>query len=178
MLTFVFYFMQMLDSLDYSKKLKNNKMQNAKLDLDCILKISKKSVNDMVYINTCVQKIFELFLEYLSNQSHSIAFPELVFQSTLKVNNFYTCCQIFYTFVLILKIRKFIKQCTVASHAKQMQQLLAKIEETSNYIEKTRKTVNFAVNDTDAIVSTCNIKMNCITKLAKHFCSFRMNGKE
>ena len=75
----------MLGSIDYSKKFKNTAMKT-KLNLDCFLKISKKQVNDMVYINACIEKIFQLLLEYLANQSHSIAFPELVFQNSIKVS--------------------------------------------------------------------------------------------
>lgn len=75
---------QPLEQIDYKKKLKPSS-DSKKLDFHSILKVSKIQVREKEFRDATVKQVYELLQEYLSSVSHAIAFPELVFTTTLKV---------------------------------------------------------------------------------------------
>ncbi|XP_053209971.1 uncharacterized protein LOC128393786 [Panonychus citri] len=140
---------EVLDVINYEKKFKSTK-QKKRLDIDCLTKVSQNFTDEKLYVDACVTKSFELILEYLSCQSHSIAFPEL-------------------SFFTLRKIRKFSKKSTLAHHGKMMKKLGDKIEETVKLIEEKRKHVNFALKDENAINQWQNELRDKGTPLTKYF---------
>ncbi|RWS07254.1 hypothetical protein B4U79_07075, partial [Dinothrombium tinctorium] len=125
-----------LEVLALEKKMKPSK-NNKKCDLECILKVSKPQTYQKDFIDACINKIYDLLLDYCSSQSHSISFPELVFIATVR-------------------IKHFIKKCKVPSYCRLMKQALDKIEENAKLIEAQRRKTSFAITDTQAIVSLYN----------------------
>lgn len=57
------------------------------MDLNCMTRVNQELTVDKDYIEACVVKCHDLLLEYLANNSHLIAFPELVCFPILKVKN-------------------------------------------------------------------------------------------
>ncbi|RWS30906.1 hypothetical protein B4U80_11601 [Leptotrombidium deliense] len=119
-----------LELIDFERKPKIGK--GKKINFECILKVSKLQVHDKQFIESAVNKVYELLLEYTSSQSHSIAFPELVFLATVRV-------------------RKFLKSCKVSTYCRLLKQAVDKIEENSKFIEEQRRKLNISITDASAI---------------------------
>jgi nucleolar complex protein 2 len=122
-----------LDHVDYKKKGKAKVEESKKMDMNCLLRVTKAQVLEKQFKDKTINNVYELFLEYLSTQSHRIGFPELAF-------------------IPLLKVKKFLKtNCKNPEHSRLLKQAQEKVEENIKYIESKRKSVPFKFNDIQAI---------------------------
>lgn len=63
----------------------------------------------------------------------------------------------------------FLKKCTVANYCKKMKQVLEKIEENAQFVEKERRNVNFQLKDDKLIAAWETTLKNKETPLQKYF---------
>lgn len=102
------------------------------LDFSCILRLSKAQQQENGFKDAVIESIYSLALEYLANESHSIAFPDLALPATMQ-------------------LREFLKKCKIANYSRKIKQILEKVEENSKFIENERKTAAFTLSDFKAV---------------------------
>ncbi|XP_034247894.1 nucleolar complex protein 2 homolog [Thrips palmi] len=124
------FLLEILNSYDFNKK--HTKVSMKPLDFSCILRVSKTQQQENGFKDAVIENIYSLLLESLSNDSQSVAFPDLALPT-------------------IFQIREFQKKCKVANYTRKFRQILEKIEENSKFIEIERKTAAFKLSDTKAI---------------------------
>ncbi|XP_050670288.1 nucleolar complex protein 2 homolog [Leptidea sinapis] len=120
------YLTEVLSTYDFNKK--HKKVSMKPLDFSCILRLAKSQLSENGFKDSVIERVYALLLEYSTNESHRIAFPDLMLLATLQ-------------------IKQFLKSCSVANYTKKMRQLLEKIEENSKYIERERSKISFALSD-------------------------------
>lgn len=103
------------------------------LDFTCILRLSKTQLQENGFKDAVIEGIYCLLLEYLSNESHSVAFPDLALP-------------------LVVQLRDFLKKCKVANYTRKLKQILDKVEENSKFVENERKTAVLLLSDHKVVV--------------------------
>ncbi|XP_049858118.1 nucleolar complex protein 2 homolog isoform X4 [Schistocerca gregaria] len=149
------FLLEVLTNFDFNKK--HKKVSMKPLDFTCILRVSKGQLQENGFKDAVIENIYKLLLQYMANESHSIAFPDM-------------------TVPAVIQIKMFLKNCKNPNYCKKMKQILEKIEENAHYIEEERKKVSFALSDKKAISAWENgIKLQS-TPLAKFYTSWnKMN---
>nr|CAG4641530.1 EOG090X02MG [Eurycercus lamellatus] len=107
------------------------------LELSCVLRVSQSQLSESGYRDAIVDLLYDRMLESLQCQSHSVAFPETALP-------------------VILQLKKFIKNCPLANYTKKMKQLLEKVQETVQFVERQRASVHFELADTKAVLALEN----------------------
>ncbi|XP_046961477.1 nucleolar complex protein 2 homolog [Vanessa cardui] len=120
------FLVEVLTTYDFNKK--HKKVSMKPLDFSCVLRLAKSQLAENGFKDSVIDRVYGLLLEYMANQSYSIAFPDL-------------------SLLAIIQIKQFLKTCSVSNYTKRLRQLLEKIEENSKFIEKERAKVSFALND-------------------------------
>jgi nucleolar complex protein 2 len=120
-----------LDVINRGQKFKVISMKK-KANLDTILKFPNEMIDTTEFVDVCVQKVYELLLEYSASQSHSIAFPELLLVGQVR-------------------LKKFIKNWKNPSEGKMLKQVLDKMIESSRFIEDRRRSVTFNIADREKV---------------------------
>ncbi|XP_028170181.1 nucleolar complex protein 2 homolog [Ostrinia furnacalis] len=126
------FLVEVLTAYDFNKKHKKASMKP--LDFSCILRLAKSQLTENGFKDSVIERLYALLLEYTANESHSIAFPDIML-------------------LAIVQIKQFLKTCSVSNYTKKMRQLLEKIEENSKFIEKERSKVTFSLNDNKMITA-------------------------
>ena len=112
------------------------------LDLTCVLRVSQSQLAESGYRDAIVDLLYDRMLETLHTQTHSCAFPEIALPA-------------------ILSLKHFVKKCQLPNYSKKMKQLIDKVQETVQFIEKQRAQVHFELSDTKAVLAFENqIKQN------------------
>ncbi|KAI1301362.1 Nucleolar complex protein 2 -like protein [Halotydeus destructor] len=145
-----------LENLHYDTKTKRKPAKERKaLDFNCSIRVSHADTRERIFSEAVIKQIYELLLDYLSSQSHSIAFPEMVFATGLK-------------------LRKFLKErCKNSDDSRYMKQVLDKIEENVKFIETKRKGVGFAFSDQGEVDSWENARREEGTPITTFFEKWR-----
>ncbi|XP_017774645.1 PREDICTED: nucleolar complex protein 2 homolog [Nicrophorus vespilloides] len=116
--------------LDFNKK--HKKVSMKPLNLNLMLRVSKGQQNENGYKTALVEHVYSMVLEYMSIQSQSIAFPDLALICTIQ-------------------LKKFVKNCKDSNYQKKISQLLDKIKQNSDFIEKERTKVSMSLNEFNLI---------------------------
>lgn len=120
------FLLEVLTRFDFNKK--HQKVSMKPLHFTCILRVSKSQQIENGFKDTIVETIYGQILQYLANQSHSIAFPDLSFTPRQQ-------------------LKQFVSKCSNINYTRKVRQLIDKIEQNSQHIEKSRKSVNFHLTE-------------------------------
>ncbi|XP_063376452.1 nucleolar complex protein 2 homolog [Cydia fagiglandana] len=126
------FLLEVLTSYDFNKK--HKKVSMKPLDLSCVLRLAKSQLMENGFKDSVIERIYGLLLEYMANQSHSIAFPDL-------------------SLLAIIQIKQFLKTCSVSNYTKKLRQLLEKIEENCRFIERERSKISFSLSDSKLVAA-------------------------
>nr|SVE85380.1 EOG090X02MG [Daphnia pulicaria] len=129
------FLLEILQNHKFEKK--PSKVSMKPLELSCVLRVSQSQMGESGYRDAIIDLLYDHLLETLQCQSHSSAFPEIALP-------------------VILQLKQFIKKCTLANFTKKMKQLMEKVQETSQFIEKQRSQVHFDLADTKAVLALEN----------------------
>ncbi|KAF5289731.1 hypothetical protein FQA39_LY03648, partial [Lamprigera yunnana] len=124
------FIVEVLSIYDFNKKAKT--ASKKPLNLTCLLRFSNIQMTESGFKDSIIDQVYASLLEYLSSQSHSIAFPDL-------------------SLFCIIQLKQFINTCKVSAYLKKFKQIVEKIQQTSKFIENERKTVSFKLTDYDKI---------------------------
>lgn len=116
-----------------SGKLGNLKeeIKEKEYNIDLLNHVKLDEAHKPEYTDAVLSRIYEMMVRYLSNQCHSIAFPELVFLP---------CVQ----------IKKWLRR-NPGLAAQKFKILLEKVKSDSQKVDDARKSINFSFNDYTAI---------------------------
>nr|CAG4651660.1 EOG090X02MG [Triops cancriformis] len=124
------FIVEVLQKHNFKKKVAKASMRP--LDMSCILKFSQSQLTESGLRDVLIEAIYDCLMEYLTTQSHSVAFPELVLP-------------------LIVQLKTFLKEKAPANQHKKVKQLLDKVTENMNWIQQKRQAATFALADMKAV---------------------------
>lgn len=153
------YLTEILDILERTKKYKSTPLDDKPVNFNVILKVPNDFVNHSRFAELCIQRVYDLALEYTAQQSHLIAFPELVL-----VQN--------------VRMKKFLKNWKNPNDCKLLKQLMDKIIESSRLIEAKRMTSAISVTEFDKIDAFEQDMKLSVTPLMRFYESHKEDSKK
>nr|SVE73441.1 EOG090X02MG [Daphnia atkinsoni] len=129
------FLLEILQNHKFDKK--PSKVSMKPLELSCVLRVSQSQMGESGYRDAIIDLLYDHLLETLDCQSHSSAFPEIALP-------------------VILQLKHFIKKSSMANYTKKMKQLVEKVQETIQFVEKQRSQVHFDLADNKAVLALEN----------------------
>nr|CAG4643792.1 EOG090X02MG [Lepidurus arcticus] len=124
------FLVEVLQKHNFKKKVSKASMRP--LDMSCILKFSQSQLGESGLKDVLIEGLYDSLMEYLTTQSSTVAFPELVLP-------------------LVFQLKTFLKEKAPGNQHKKIKQLLDKISENSTWIQQKRQAATFALADTKAV---------------------------
>nr|SVE75640.1 EOG090X02MG [Daphnia hispanica] len=146
------FLLEILQNHKFDKK--PSKVSMKPLELSCVLRVSQSQMGESGYRDAIIDLLYDHLLETLNCQSHSSAFPEIALP-------------------VILQLKHFIKKSTMANYTKKMKQLVEKVQETVQFVEKQRSQVHFDLADTKAVLALENQIKQSGTPLTNYHSSWK-----
>ncbi|KAK7861683.1 hypothetical protein R5R35_005356 [Gryllus longicercus] len=124
--------LEVLNTYDFNKR--HTKVSMKPMVFTFIVRSSKSDMSENGFKDVIIDTIYKQILEHLSNEAHSISFPDLIIPAASQ-------------------IKEFLKKCKVHNYCRKMKQLFDKIMENAQVVESERQKVNFKLSDQKSIAA-------------------------
>ncbi|XP_076472353.1 nucleolar complex protein 2 homolog [Babylonia areolata] len=146
------FLLEVLEQTDFNRRQKGGGLKN--INLSTILKFSKPQLQEKAFKESVIEELCEQLFDYLSAQSHTAAFPELIVP-------------------LVIQLKDFTKKCKVAALCRPVKQVIDKVEETAKVVEARRRATAFNLADSKAVELWESKNKEEGTPLSKFYVSWR-----